>query len=244
MNPGQPPLSIGALKKALSEERLLAYSTSGDLDELDAVARYLWNGAAATAMVPVLHALEVTFRNNLFAASMRILRGRTLRFKEVRCWLDAEPSLLYDKVVESVDETKRLLRKGRKALTPGRLVSKLSFGFWVSLCRSPYEQGRPGGPALWPKMITLGFPFLPKDHRNRPMILDRFDELRDFRNRVFHHEPIWDRSLERIHSRAIETISWMNRGVAEAVAELSTFPAIVDRGQSGFRSEAERLVRP
>jgi hypothetical protein len=243
VTPGQPPLSIAGLKKALSEERLLAYSTSEDVDELDAVARYLWNGASATAMVPVLHALEVTFRNHLFGASERILHGRKLRFKEVKCWLDTEPSLLYDREVDSVEEAKTLLRKGRKELTPGRLVSKLSFGFWVGLCRSPYEQGRPGGPALWPKLITTGFPFLPKEHRSRPMILARFDELRDFRNRVFHHEPIWDRNLERVHSRAIETISWMNQHVARAVEEISTLPSIVDRGQTGFRGDAERLVR-
>jgi len=97
MTPGQPILSIGALRRALSEERLSAYSTSSDSDALDAAARYVWNGALATAMVPALHALEVTLRNNIFAASLKIVDEQALRFGEVPCWLDAEPSLLYKK---------------------------------------------------------------------------------------------------------------------------------------------------
>jgi hypothetical protein len=80
MTPGQPILSIGALRKALSEERLSAYSTSSESDALDAAARYLWNGALAAAMVPALHALEVTLRNNLFAASLKIVDEQALRF--------------------------------------------------------------------------------------------------------------------------------------------------------------------
>lgn len=242
MDSGQPVVSLSALKKALSEERLRAYSSPEDRDELDAVARYLWNGALASAMLPVLHALEVTFRNNLFGASLRIVDDKGLRFREVKCWLDAAPSLLYEKEAESVEEAKQLLRKGRKPLTPGRLISKLSFGFWVSLCRSPYEQGRASGPALWPKLTQLGFPFLPKEHRSRSKILTRFDEFRDLRNRVFHHEPIWDRNLDRAYSRAVDTLSWLNQGVAQAVGEISTVEATVAKGPAGYRQEAEDLV--
>lgn len=79
--------------------------------------------------------------------------------------------------------------------SPGRLLSKLSLGFWVGLCRSPYEQGRPSGPALWPAAIPIAFPFLPRDHRNRPAILQRLDGIRELRNRTFHHEAIGDRNL-------------------------------------------------
>ena len=244
MTGSQPALSLAALRSALSAERLAAYATPSDVDELDAVARYLWNGALASAMVPALHALEVTLRNNLFAASLRVVNAEGLRYKEVSCWLDADPSLLYEKEQENVEQAKQLLRKGRKPLTPGRLIGKLSFGFWVSLCRTPYEQGRSSGPALWPKLTQLAFPFLPKDHRSRSKVFARLDELRDLRNRVFHHEPIWDRNLDRAHSRALDTISWLNQGVANAVERLSRVEAVFASGYGGFRNAAEELVAP
>ncbi|HEX9887526.1 MAG TPA: hypothetical protein VGA70_13600 [Longimicrobiales bacterium] len=244
MTPRQPVLSLGALKRALSEERLAAYSTPSDTDVLDSVARYLWNGALATVMVPALHALEVTFRNNLFAASRRIVSEEGLKYKDVPCWLDADPSFLYDIEAESVEQAKLMLRRGEKPLTPGRLISKLGLGFWVGLCRSPYEQGRESGPALWPPMTHLAFPFLPKEHRSRAKILARLDEHRDLRNRVFHHEPIWDRNLHRAHSRILDTLSWMNQGVAKAVKELSNVESVVTRGPTGFRRHADMLISP
>ena len=43
-------------------------------------------------------------------------------------------------------------------MTEGRLVSILGFGFWVSLCKRPSEQGRTGGPRLWPGTGEEGIP--------------------------------------------------------------------------------------
>ena len=39
-------LSIGSLRNALSTERLRAYALPGDTDEVDSVARYLWESGA------------------------------------------------------------------------------------------------------------------------------------------------------------------------------------------------------
>jgi hypothetical protein len=240
----QRPVSLAAIRSALSEERLRAYSVPGDGDDLDGVARYLWNGALAKAMVPGLHALEVTLRNRLLDASRKIIDESALSFKEVPCWLDAEPSLLFEKEQASVDEAKGVLRRERKPFTPGRLTSKLSLGFWVGLCRSPYEQGRATGPALWPALVRRAFPFLPRQHRTRPAILQRLEELRELRNRVFHHEPIWDRNLPRHHRRLIDSLAWMNQGVAHAVLEVSRLDAVFTMGPAAYRAMAERLVRP
>lgn len=239
----QPFLSYRALQRALSPERLAAYADLTDVDELDGMARYLWNGALAAALVPALHALEVTLRNNFFTASRQVVNEEGLKFSEVRCWLDAKPSLLYEKEAVNVEQAKELIRRGGRPLTAGRLISRLSFGFWVALCRSPYEQGRPSGPGLWPALTLRAFPFLPKEHRSRTRIFARLDELRELRNRVFHHDPIWDRDMERAHSRIIDTISWMNHGVARAAAELSTVASVSTEGPESFRARAESLVR-
>ena len=242
--PSQPFLSLAALRKALSPERLAAYALSEDRDDLDAVARYLWNGALAAALTPALHALEVTLRNNLYEASLKVVDQSPLSFRDIQSWLDADPSLLYENEARAVEEAKAVLRRGGKPLTIGRIISKLSFGFWVSLCRSPYEQGRPSGPGLWPAAIPIAFPFLPKGHRNRPAILQRLDEIRELRNRTFHHETIWDRNLPRSHRRILDTLGWMNQGLAQAVQHLSRLDAVYDAGFAAFRSEAERIVRP
>ena len=53
-------LSVDSLRSALSTERSNAYAKSGDADEVDSVARYLWNLALCSAIQPAIHTLEAT----------------------------------------------------------------------------------------------------------------------------------------------------------------------------------------
>ncbi len=200
-------LSIGSLRNALSTERLSAYAVPEDTDEVDSVARYLWNLALCSALQPALHTLEVTVRNHLFTVSKRIVDETTLSFDSIPCWLDAQPSLLVGREREAVEQAKKKIENRRSPMTEGRLVSILGFGFWVSLCKRPYEQGRKWGPRLWPELATKGFPHLPKAKRTRSQIFHALDPLRDLRNRVSHHEAVWDRKLNRSHQEIIDTIA-------------------------------------
>ena len=99
-------LSIGSLRSALSAERLSAYALPEDTDEVDSVARYLWNLALCSALQPALHALEVTVQNHLFKVSRRIVDETTLSFDQVPRWLDARPSLLTDRERQTVEQAK------------------------------------------------------------------------------------------------------------------------------------------
>ncbi len=243
VNPENQQVSIRSLKSALSEERLHAYAIAGDADELDAVARYIWNLALCCAMQPALHVLEVTLRNHLFQASLKIVDESKLTFQNVNCWLDARPTLLEVAEAESVEDAKMLLGRAKKPLTPGRLISKLAFGFWVSLCKRPYEQGRGGGPALWPALAKTGFHFLAAKDRTRAHVFHRLEGIRDLRNRVSHHEPIWDRDLVKAHNEVLDALSWMNLGLATALRAASPLDEIVRQGASAFRPMAERLVK-
>lgn len=236
-------LSIEGLRSALSAERLSAYALLEDSDEVDSVARYLWNLALCSALQPALHTLEITVRNRLFKISRRIVDETGLSFDKVPCWLDARPSLLADREREAVEKAKETIARRSSPMTEGRLVSALGFGFWVSLCKKSYEQGRAGGPRLWPELAMRGFPHLPKDQRTRSQVFHALDPLRDLRNRVSHHEPVWDRKLNRSHQDILETIAWIHRDLATTLQEHSPLPAVLDRGVAGFRAQAEAIIK-
>ena len=236
-------LSIGSLRNALSAERLGAYARPEDTDDVDSVARYLWNLALCSTLQPALHTLEVAFRNHLFTVSKRIVDESTLHFHRVPCWLDARPSLLAYHERQRVEEAKETIQTRGSPMTEGRLVSILGFGFWVSLCKRPYEQGRSGGPRLWPALATKGFPHLPRAKRTRSQVFHALNPLRDLRNRVSHHEPVWDRRLNRSHQDIIETISWINRDLAATLKAHSPLPAVLAKGVAGFRGQAEAIIK-
>lgn len=236
-------LSIGSLRSALSAERLGAYALPTDADGVDGVARYLWNLALCSVLQPALHTLEVTVRNHLFRISRRIVDETKLSFDKVPCWLDARPSLLERRECQAVEQAKTTMKNRGSPMTKGRLVSVLGFGFWVSLCKRPYEQGRTGGPRLWPELANRGFPHLPKPMRTRSQIFHALDPLRDLRNRVSHHEAVWDRRLERSHQEIVDTIAWINRDLAATLKAHSPLPAVLDKGAAGFRAQAEAIIR-
>ncbi len=126
--------------------------------------------------------------------------------------------------------------------THGHLISRLSFGFWVRLCDSPYEQGNAKGPRIWPA-AGRRFPACPKSKQNRADIGRAFGELRDFRNIIAHHHPIWDRDPVGWHAKAIERLRWMNPGLAAAVRQNSTLELIYSAGHRPYHARAAATIR-
>src|SRR4051812_49141712 len=118
--PATATVSYAALCRGLSKERLAGYSLQSDNDSVDAVARYEWNMALVSAMLPVLHLVEVAFRNALYAAGVESTSARALKAGRVPCWLDAQPSILErQEAAEVADAIVRLGRSRRH--TPGHL---------------------------------------------------------------------------------------------------------------------------
>jgi hypothetical protein len=228
---------------SLSEARLAAYSLTTDTDSSDAAARYLWNMALANALQSVLHVAEVAFRNAIYIAGEESTRALPLSFGTVSCWLDSVPSLLQPKEAEDVAAAVRDLGRNRpQRRTPGHLVSRLSFGFWVRMCQRPYEHGNLSGPRLWPHAITRRFAHAPSLKRNREAVFRHADRVREARNLVAHHQPVWDRNPVALETDAIDLISWMNPSIASAVRAASRVGRIASAGHGHYRALGEQLI--
>jgi hypothetical protein len=244
----QAPAPLIAFKTAafsLSHERLAAYSLDSDIDSGDAAARYLWNMALANALQSVLHVTEIAFRNALFIAGAEAAaRAGALTFGTIPCWLDAVPTLLQTKEAEDVAVVVRDLSRKPKRCTPGHLVSRMSFGFWVRLCQRPYEHGNVFGPKLWPYAITRRFANAPKAMRNREAVFRRADRIRDTRNMVAHHQPLWDADPVGRSNEALELIAWMNPNLARAVAQAASVDSVYAAGPRAYRALGEHLIGP
>jgi hypothetical protein len=235
--PIRPVVTYQSICRALSQGRFTAYSLNTDHDSADAVARYLWNVALASALWPAVHLLEVTFRNTLYEAGVKATRHRTLAFNLIPCWLDARPSLLQEKQRAEVERAVTNLGTNPRRHSAGHLITQLGFGFWVSLCNSPYDQGNKSGPQLWPE-ATYRFPNCPRTKRNRADIRIAFDEARLFRNDLAHHQPAWDRDPVGRERRILELLAWMNPTVAAAATHASTVAAIYASGPGPYRTVA------
>lgn len=237
--PNPATVTYSELCKNLSADRLAAYSIDTDHDSVDAVARYKWNMALGAAITPTLHLLEVAFRNALYEVGCSTTAGRVKATNHVRCWLDASPSFLAAGEERAVAEAIRHLGASRRKA--GHLVAQLTFGFWVRLCHRPYAHGRLSGARLWPAALSR-FPGCPRRYRNQNDISDAFGKMRDFRNSVAHHQPVWDRKPVEVHERALELLSWLSQDLANVADQLSTVRTVYDSGPSAYRAASEAIL--
>jgi hypothetical protein len=199
------------------------------------------NVAVSQALYPYLHATEVVLRNRIFAAVAQdhpIDRDRLDLYDEFPCWLDATSAILLPGHQAEVAKAKRDVRKdlrrrfgdrqgrARHLLTPGRLVAKLPFSFWVYLFDPEYighGRGQPG--ILWPRYSAAVFP-----NRDGAGIVDVQKTMRRLlvvRNRVMHYERIapWNdygnTALQPEHVRddILQLLEWMSPRAARTLHE-------------------------
>lgn len=208
---------------ALSPERLVPFRERGDGDDpAPAIGRYLHDLALAQAVYPALRWAEVMLRNRLHRviADAHPERGG----RRFPTWLDAaEPLLLpgeqlrVARVLAELHAEERAMPPAlrRRRRKPGRLVSRLGFGFWTRLLDGRYASWRAMRRPFWPRLLPEAFPHCPAPLRTRQAVHARFVALKQMRNRVAHHERIGHLVDDGFHDRCLEAIGWMAPRLAE-----------------------------
>lgn len=195
----------------ISQERLTKYLIAAGHDHRRALALYGWNIQLSESFFPVLSAAEVCLRNTV-VARLRGLYGPI--------WWENPAFLLQIKtggkrIVKTAADN--LARKG--AVTSGRMTAELNFGFWVKMLLPRHEA------EIW-QNLHGDFSELPPDV-SYAQLYQRCDQVRDFRNRIFHHEPILHRDITREYSQILELIRWLAREKADWIKTYSRVMAVL-----------------
>jgi hypothetical protein len=202
----------------------------------DALDLYIWNLQVSSAFQGPLHILEVCLRN---ALHFNLTLGFTADWIDdpqfIHACIQAQfpppqagqrssppgPDLLRDihKVRNRIarDLTRKNARTVRTGTVPTKVavmvndvVAGLDFGFWTTLLDASFEQ------TLWRNILYHAFPHYASVTGNpleRKAVSKRFNALRDLRNRVMHHEPLFHRTLAQDFSDISDAVSWMYHDV-------------------------------
>ncbi|HET7233436.1 MAG TPA: hypothetical protein VFJ16_25725 [Longimicrobium sp.] len=241
-----------SFRTALSVERLRRYRKERDKQSwAPAIGRYLFNVELASALHPALNWAEVALRNHLHAIiTDEYPLGNGRGYNRVGSWLDAVPPILLppeqEKVLRAIgDFDRRNVAYRRqpghggpaKVLNEGRLVAELGLGFWTRLLDGVYADWRnPGNPRFWPRLLNRAFPHCPALRRTRKDIHGRFTQIKELRNRTFHHERISHQlTLER-YDEVLEAVHWIDPALADALRERERprFKAVQEGGHQPF----------
>jgi hypothetical protein len=94
------------------------------------------------------------------------------------------PSLIKSKffLKSSIIKAENTIRKKDGVVTAGKIIAEQSFGFWTSLFESHHYK-------LIGGVVINCFPNKP-NHVSRNILNQKLNRIREFRNRVYHNEPI------------------------------------------------------
>jgi hypothetical protein len=223
---------LDALETSLSPERIATYVQFTNGDREKALCLYTWNTAISAAFYAPLQGLEVALRNSMHRQIETVYGSHW--YDNQQCGLDAG-------TLNRIDEAKNKLKKGRYLIDPPHIVAELPFGFWVSLLgkggqpRPPEIHKRNYEMTLWRPALFRAFPH--SGRRNRSDTHKPLDYLRTLRNRIAHHEPIFNRHLEKDYQSIIEVTEWICPKTADWIKHHSRVDFLLkqDRYSNGIQ---------
>lgn len=214
----------------ISTPRLNSYRiTFKTTSDVDLYGVYIWAQHASASLYPLTQNLEITLRNAIDCEAKRRFGQYWWNTIAQRPNKQAQANLFLDNIAKAKSKlTKDWTEKERNKLglprnspiptpiptwTHDQIIAATEFSTWQFILVDAFDSPHPSQNSnfLWP--ISTGKAFknyaniTPNAGQIRSKLINLIKELRDYRNRLFHHEPIWIKDPSVIDSRtAINTI--------------------------------------
>lgn len=214
------PEELAQLAGSISAPRLGRYLRACEGDMAAALRLYQWNLEISAAFFLPLQMLEVTIRNAVSEAIEATYGPGWTYSRAFAVSLKAPP--------KTFSPRQHLTDIAGRHSLPSKVIADLNFIFWQKL----FVKGLDA--AVWNQHLLTVFPNLERSRtvqQHRAGLHDGLEVLRTLRNRVAHHEPIFDRDLRNdlhlidsfIGYRCRHTVNWM-RGIEQVSAHLARWP--------------------
>jgi len=206
------------IEATISRDRLSVYRTRGNTQK-DIHCKYLWNICLCESLYPTLNFLEISVRNAISGAMTRQFGPS---------WFDNQRLPLNDWQKKEIRKANEQIVKSKKSLIPGRVVAELNFGFWTSMFSSHLDR-------TWRSELKRSFPYAPAHLRTATHMRTTLVLIRQFRNRVFHHERILHCEPYVRWKQAREIISWISQSSLDLLNMVDRFPQVNSNGLKELR---------
>lgn len=205
------------LEKFLSQPRLNRFLTATGNSKTKAKKLYRINLRIAQSFYPVLNLFEIFIRN---AINQQIAS----HFVDSNWIITEKNGFMSDNSLRgsryflknSIIKSEQKIRRMGGTITSGKVIAEQSFGFWTRLFDTHHYKLLRGS-------IIHCFPNKPANV-NRNIINQKLNNIREFRNRIYHNEPIcFNRdSIDfteaiNIKNEIYELLEWMDHDLVAYV---------------------------
>lgn len=185
------------VKNALSHPRLATYEKFTK-DAEQALSLYQWNLQISSALFECLAVCEVVIRNAV-ANATQAEHGADWAFNV--------------RFVRSMQQNRRNELLNARQETTEQTICELPFVFWQGFFTARFDD------EIWKKHWAVALPNA--KHADlatmRTEVFDNLEKIRKLRNRIAHHEPIFNRNLQGDYKRIIKIIGYCSQDTAEWV---------------------------
>lgn len=201
---------------------------------------YIWNQHAAGAIYPLLQNLEITLRNAIDREATRRFGQKWWDNPALGCRNNIRLTRFYRKIEQAItylngnweNEQRRL----NKTIQPipvwshDKIIAATDFSAWHFILKNEFSApGRNNNQRqsyLWPLSTGRCFRQYNKISTNesvaRTTLQNTIVEFREYRNRLFHHEPVWIKAPHVTDaSTAIDTIRNKIKRIGELIEIIS-----------------------
>jgi hypothetical protein len=215
-------MKLTVIQKLISIARYDRYLIAVGKDSKKAIRLYKANLRVAKAFHPVLGIFEVILRNHLDEELKR-------HFKDADWAINKKHLLPYMMTKEILVAEKRLTDKGG-LVTNSKIIADQTLGFWTGQFEKSNFKKLAGCP-------IQAFRYLPKN-KNRTDISIRLNQIRIFRNRINHNEPICFNAntidfsdAESVHQKIYEVLDWIDPDARKFLRDVDSVLKEIERAK-------------
>lgn len=191
------------------------------------MGRYLAWAGQCSERASSLYAINLQLSESLYVPLQTleiVLRNRVhqvLAATHGPFWFDAGTALLgISRQHDQVKSAAADLRRQGRAITPGGIISHLTFGFWTMMFNKEHE-------VLWQQTLhristDAGRHGLRRKQFSTPLV-----QIRHLRNRIAHHEPILHWPLQQYHADMMQLMEWIAPAAAGWCRQHDRFPPLL-----------------
>lgn len=214
----------------ISQRRFDEYLAAAHYDSEDARVLYEWNVSVSGAFFELICHVEVALRNAVDGILSQLEVASSARVEEARGWWFASATFLRESELVFSRTASRHLVDRTKPASRDRMLASMTFGIWDAMFGRSYEQ-------LFRKHLVHAFPY-----RNagftRAIVKQNVLVLKNLRNRIAHHQPIFDRPLDEYFTQAMDLLRWISPDLADWVQAQSRIPDLLAQRPVGTESMA------
>ncbi len=192
---------IDEIFRQLSSARMQTYLNITQ-DKLSALQLYELNSTLSSAFIQPLESCEVVLRNAIAEAITNVHGGNWLTNTGFRRSLPHYKRIELEKALENIP---------LQYINQSRIIPTLSFSFWQSILTRRFDRD------IWNREFINIFPNYDREkniQQNRENLYLQIGEIRAFRNRIAHHEPIFNKNPTLIYQNIYSVVAFRSEILA------------------------------